>query len=394
VSTIATTRPRREVPALDRERRVIGGVAAGIAAAAGVAPIVVRAAFVALAAAGGLGLLLYLGGWLAMGRSRAEVPERVVDGLGHPRPVVALCLVTVGGLLLAQGLRLGFDPRVSGPLAIVGVGLLVAWHRGRLGGLVGDRRSTVRIAIGLVVAGAGIAGIVALNVDLSTARNATLLTVAVVAGLALVAAPAVAALGRDLAEERRRRIRSEERARIAAHLHDSVLQTLALVQRGSDDPALRTLARRQERELRSWLYGGADDRRAGTLRAGLATACAEVEELHGVPVELVAVGPDLPLEARALEVVAALREAVVNAAKHAGVERIDVFAEVADGTLDAFVRDTGVGFDPAAVPADRAGLRDSIVARLERLGGTVVVTSAPGEGTEIEVRVPLVGARV
>ena len=389
MSATATTGTRRELPGLDRDRRVIGGVAAGIAAAIGAAPVVVRAAFVALAAAGGLGLLLYLACWLGMSRSQAAVPERVVAGLGPPRPVVAVCLVTVGGLLLAQGSRLGFESRVAGPLVIVGVGLLVAWHRGRLGGLVSDRRSTLRIALGLVVAGAGIAGIVALNVDLSTARTAVLLTVAVVAGLALVAAPAVAALGRDLAEERRRRIRSEERARIAAHLHDSVLQTLALVQRGSDDPALRTLARRQERELRSWLYGGEDDRRPGTLRAALEAACAEVEEVHGVPVEVVSVGPDVALDVRTTEAVAALREAVVNAAKHAGVDRVDVFAEVADGSLDAFARDTGAGFDPRAVPADRAGLRDSIVGRVERLGGSVVVTSAPGEGTEIEVRVPL-----
>ncbi|MGL6279175.1 MAG: PspC domain-containing protein [Gaiella sp.] len=389
MSTVADERHPRELPALDREHRVIAGVAAGLATALGVGPIVVRGAFVALAAAGGLGLALYVVAWLLMARSRAAAPAEAVEGLGRPRPVVAVCLLTVGGLLLAQGTRFGFDSRVSGPLALVGLGLLVAWHRGRLGGLVGDRRSTVRIAVGLVVAGAGIAGIVALNLDLSTARNATLLTVAVVGGLALVAAPAVAALGRDLAEERRRRIRSEERARIAAHLHDSVLQTLALVQRGSDDPALRTLARRQERELRSWLYGGEDDRRSDTLRATLEAVCVEVEDLHGVPIEVVVVGPDVAAAGPAVEAVAAVREAVVNAAKHAGVERIDVYAEVADGALDVFVRDTGRGFDPHAVPADRVGLRESIVARVERLGGDATVTSALGEGTEVELHVPL-----
>ncbi len=390
MSALAGDRHRLEMPPLDGERRVVGGVAAGLATSLGVAPIVVRAAFVALTAAGGLGLLLYAVCWALMARvERASGAEPVTEGVGPPERVVAIALATVGALLFVQGAGLGFDPSVSRPLALVGLGLLVAWHRGRLGGLVADRRTTLRVAVGLVVAGIGFAGIVALNVDLSTARNGVLLTAAVVAGLALVAAPAIASLARDLAEERRRRIRSEERARVAAHLHDSVLQTLALVQRGSDDPSLRALARSQERELRSWLYGGDDDRRAGTVRAALENACAEVEELHGVPVELVTVGQDRQADPRSAELVAAVREAVVNASKHAGAERVDVFAELGRDEATVFVRDTGAGFDPAAVASDRRGLRDSIVGRIERLGGTAVVTSSPDEGTEIELRLPL-----
>jgi signal transduction histidine kinase len=79
---------------------------------------------------------------------------------------------------------------------------------------------------------------------------------------------------------------------------------------------------------------------------------------------------------------------MVNAAKHAGVERVDVYAEIDGDAIEAFVRDQGRGFDPVAVPADRRGLRDSIRGRIERAGGTVEVRSAPGEGTEIELRVP------
>ena len=208
-------------------------------------------------------------------------------------------------------------------------------------------------------------------------------------GLALVAAPAIAGLVRDLVAERRERIRSEERARVAAHLHDSVLQTLALIQRSSGDPArAAALARRQERELRAWLYGADRDRRAGTVRAVLEDVCAEVEQLHGIPVELVVVGGGAPAGSRVVEAMGAVREAVVNAARHAETDRIDVYAETGPDGLSVYVRDTGRGFAPEAVPPDRAGLRESVVGRMERLGGTAAVTSSPGEGTEVELRLP------
>ncbi|MDH5334631.1 MAG: ATP-binding protein, partial [Thermoleophilia bacterium] len=144
-----------------------------------------------------------------------------------------------------------------------------------------------------------------------------------------------------------------------------------------------------ERELRAWLYGGDDDAGVGTVRAGLEQVCAEVEQLHDVPVELVAVGAELPVDERLRQVLAATREAIVNAAKHSSAARVDVFAEVEEGVLEVFVRDTGVGFDPGAVAADRRGLRESVVARLQRVGGSATVTSAPGQGTEVELRVPL-----
>jgi signal transduction histidine kinase len=185
-------------------------------------------------------------------------------------------------------------------------------------------------------------------------------------------------------------VRDEERDRLAAHLHDSVLQTLALIQVSADDAArTRALARRQERELRAWLYGSARDAGAGMVRAELTRACAEVEQLHGIPVELVVVGADVAAGEGVGELVAAVREAIVNAAKHSGASRVDVYAECGDDELQVFVRDTGSGFDPEAVPADRRGLRDSVRARVERIGGRVAVTSAPGEGTEVELVLPL-----
>ena len=186
-------------------------------------------------------------------------------------------------------------------------------------------------------------------------------------------------LVRGLAAERAARIRSQERAEVAAHLHDSVLQTLALVQKRADDPReVAALARRQERELRAWLN---NTRPAGTetLAGALEAAAAEVEGDHHVPIEVVTVG-DGPLDERAAALVAAAREALVNASKFAGPEPIALYAEVEDGRAEVFVRDRGPGFEPDAVPADRRGVRDSIVARMERHGGRATVHSTPGTG--------------
>jgi signal transduction histidine kinase len=165
-----------------------------------------------------------------------------------------------------------------------------------------------------------------------------------------------------------------------------VLQTLALIQRSAHDPTRMTsLARRQERELRAWLYGGREPGTERGLRAELERIAVEVEQLHGVPVEVVVVG-DGDTDDRLEEMLAAAREAMVNAAKHSGATRVDVFAEVRPEQVVLFVRDTGKGFDPATVPADRAGLRSSIRARMARIGGEAVIESAPGEGAEVELR--------
>jgi signal transduction histidine kinase/phage shock protein PspC (stress-responsive transcriptional regulator) len=380
------------VPGLAQDGRMLGGVAAGLAAALGVDPLVLRLAFVGLTAAGGVGVILYIVAWGVMGGMGTTGAAPAPDPRGHLERVIAIALLTVGIALLVDAAGLGFGSRVGPPIGLVALGLLVAWHRGRLGALVeGDRPRLVRIGAGLALTVAGIVGLVALNLDFAEARDTIFLTVLIVMGLALVAAPAVAGLVRDLGEERRQRVRSEERARMAAHLHDSVLQTLALIQRSADDPArMRSLARRQERELRSWLFGEGETGE-GTLRAELERLCAEAEELHGVPVELVVVG-DVPADERVREALAAAREAVVNAARHAGAPRVDVYAEAAPDRLEIFVRDVGAGFEPAAAPPDRRGVRDSIVARMQRAGGQATIASAPGAGTEVEIVLPLEAA--
>jgi signal transduction histidine kinase len=170
---------------------------------------------------------------------------------------------------------------------------------------------------------------------------------------------------------------------VAAHLHDSVLQTLALVQRSSDPQQVAALARRQERELRAWLDGGRPDP-GESLASSLEAAAAEVEETHGVPIDVVAVG-DARVDERGAALVAATREALVNAAKFAGGALVQLYAEVGEERTEVFVRDRGPGFDPAAVPEDRRGLRESIVGRMDRHGGRAVVHSSPGAGTEVEL---------
>jgi signal transduction histidine kinase len=220
---------------------------------------------------------------------------------------------------------------------------------------------------------------------LGAARDVLLAVVAAVVVLGVIFAPWIVRLVRSLTHERAERIRSQERAEVAAHLHDSVLQTLAMVQRRAGDPGeVASLARRQERELRAWLAGRPAPGQAARLAPALEAAAAEVEESHGVPVEVVVVG-DRDLDARHDAVVAAAREAMTNAAKFGGGSPVDVYAESSGSRTQVFVRDRGPGFDPEAIPADRRGVRESIVGRMERHGGRARVTSAPGAGTEVEI---------
>jgi signal transduction histidine kinase len=241
-----------------------------------------------------------------------------------------------------------------------------------------------RAALGAaLVVGAAIIFLQANDV-LGRAREVVLAAVVITIGLALILTPWWLRLARTLTAERAERVRSQERAELAAHLHDSVLQTLTLIQRRArDSQAVMGLARSQERELRSWLQGksraGADSTLAGALEA----AAAEVEDAHGVTVEAVVVG-DCPLDEHTEAVVGAAREALVNAAKFARNAPISLYAEVSGERVQAFVRDRGPGFDPGAVEADRHGLRESIVGRMERNGGRAAVHTN-GDGTEIEL---------
>jgi signal transduction histidine kinase len=209
----------------------------------------------------------------------------------------------------------------------------------------------------------------------------------VAAGLVLVSSPWWVRMARDLTAERSARIREQERAEVAAHVHDSVLHTLTLIQRHVEDPREVTrLARAQERELRGWLYRPATDA-AQDLGAALEAAAAEVEDAHGVAIEVVVVG-DCPLDERLAALRDAAREALVNAAKYADGAPVSLYAEVEPEQVTVFVRDRGPGFDPDTVPDDRLGLRQSVRGRMDRNGGRAVVRSSPGDGTEIQLEMP------
>jgi signal transduction histidine kinase len=340
------------------DERALAGVCAGIAQALGVDVTLVRVVFALLALAGGAGIVLYLALWAWSRSDRAWW-------------AVLLLLVAAALLLGAVGVS---DRSVVG-IILVAAGLALAWRRG------GSFRPDAPLSYGGIALAA--VGAVVLLQD-SSAPTHLLAPGAVAGALLLVGGPWLWRLALERDAERAARIRTEERADVASRVHDSVLQTLALIQRHSEEPRrVASLARRQERELRGWLYADqpvGDD--TASLLAALSAAAADIEELHGVRVEIASAG-DAPADAA---VVLAAREAMTNAAKFAGVEEIDVYAEVSGDQIAVFVRDRGVGFDPAAVPEDRHGIRESIKGRLERAGGSAVVTSTPGGGTEVELR--------
>jgi signal transduction histidine kinase len=308
----------------------------------------------------------------------------------------------LGTVLLVAGLavlgaKLGYDIRLGAviPLIVVVGGAVLAYaqldeverHRWALRAGIGTRAAVLRVGGGLALVLAGTLSFFLQSTDWVTAGRALAAVLAVLAGTVLVLAPWGVRMWRDLDTERAARIREAERADLAAHLHDSVLQTLALIQRRSGDQATVTrLARSQERDLRDWLYGPRPND-GGTLVTEVRATAADVEDRHGVAVDVVLVG-DRPADERLFALVAALREAIVNAVRHAGAP-VQVYVESGPEAVEAFVRDRGQGFDLRSVPADRLGVRESIIARMERHGGSAVVRSRPGEGTEVRLELPV-----
>jgi signal transduction histidine kinase len=388
--------------------RVVAGVASGLAARLGVDAMLVRIVFVVLALAGGVGVLAYAALWAFtdMGEARPAAGP-------SPRSVqqaVALGLIVLGVLLLLRRAGLWFGDALVWPVALAALGSAIVWARGDeddrsrwsratarlprgpVAAASAGAASPVRLIVGTVLVAAGVGGFLAANDGLRAVADLGVAVVAALGGIALLFGPWLWRLVEQLGVERRERIRHEERAELAAHLHDSVLQTLALIQRSSDQPRrMVALARRQERELRSWLYGQQTASASSTLADAVEDVAEEVEASHDLSVEVVVVG-DAPLDDRLRALLAATREACVNAGKHAGVDAVSVYVEVEPEAVTAFVRDRGKGFDPATVPADRRGLRGSITGRLERHGGHARVWSEPGEGTEVELCVPRAAA--
>jgi signal transduction histidine kinase/phage shock protein PspC (stress-responsive transcriptional regulator) len=420
----------------DRSNRWVAGVCAGIARRYGIDAGLVRLAFVIASAAAFFGVALYLLAWLVIPAGDAPGRRRLPTGRGAVEVAFGTGLLLLSALLTFRALGIWFSDAVVWPLVLIAGGAALIWRGSAAAapapaqpeppvtGVPGasanrpaaatpppaprtadsgpgaeahepaesrraaeSRRtfaaiSRTGIGIALVIA-AGFAFLQATGA-LGAARDVVLALIAAVVVLGVIFAPWVLRLIRSLTEERAERIRSQERAEVAAHLHDSVLQTLALVQRSDDPQQVAALARRQERELRAWLAGRPAPGQAATLAPALEAAAAEVEDNHGVPVEVVVVG-DRELDPAAEAVVAAAREAITNAAKFGGGSTVDVYAECDAARLQVFVRDRGPGFDPDAIPGDRRGVRESIVGRMERHGGHARITSDRQSGTEVEL---------
>ena len=383
----------------DREAGVIGGVCAGLGRRLGIDPLILRLVFVAGSAAWGLGLLAYMVAWAlipAEGAARWSAP-RVPGSRESWQVAGGIGLLMLSLLLLFREWGFWIGDALVWPVVLASAGGALLWREltspsqpapaapGRRAVRAGGTSTIGRAALGAaLIVGAGLVFLY-LNDALRPARDVILAVVVVVVALTLILAPWWIRLARGLAEERGERIRSQERAELAAHLHDSVLQTLALMQRRSEEPrVVASLARRQERELRAWLNGTGAPGERHTLASALQVAASEVEEAHGVPIDVVAVG-DWPLDPHAEAVVAAAREALVNAAKFAGDSPVSVYAEADDERVQVFVRDRGPGFDPDAVPGDRRGVRESIVGRMQRHGGEAVLHTGAGLGTEVEL---------
>jgi signal transduction histidine kinase/phage shock protein PspC (stress-responsive transcriptional regulator) len=400
------------------EDRWLGGVASGLAVHLGLPVLWVRAGFLVLVAFGGFGAVLYAGLWLFLpvqrhtatlspgldaatrqGKRQGRQQRRLADY----GPLVAVGAIALG-VLLAVIMATGQTLAV-GPLLLGGGGVALLWWqadeaqrdrwsdpsrrmgpvRAVVGG--GGWRAYLRIGAGLMLLIAAITLFSLRSGSLTVALNVGLAAAFGIVGLGFMVGPWLLRLSSDLSEEREARVRSEERADVAAHLHDSVLQTLALIQRSAGDPAtVSRLARAQERDLRSWLF---DSHGEGpdTLAAALRAVAAEVEDAHGVPVEVVCVG-DAPVSEEDRPLVLAAREAMTNAAKHSGAASVDVYAEATGAGVEIFVRDRGAGFAPDLVAEDRQGIRSSIVGRMERHGGRASVRSTPGEGTEVRLSLP------
>ena len=405
--------------------RVIAGVASGIGEQLGIDPNIIRVVFLVLTLASGIGVIAYGAAWMLLPVDDHPAPFVGRGGGGVDRDVdlvrgVASGAIVLGVALLARKISPWLPERLLWPGVLVATGMAMVWRRdpSRGADLIGQiasrsirtpsdlaaavsaavsgsgRRTAVRIVAGGVLVILGVGTFVAANGSFGALRQGLLAGAVLALGIALILGPWLVRLTTDLATERRARIRSEAQADFAAHIHDSVLQTLAIIQRRADQPReVVTLARRQERELRAWLYGGASTgtpARALTLGEAIEAVADEVESLHGVRIDVVKVG-DCPMDEAVNAITLAAREAMVNAAKHAGVDEISVFAEVIGRDVSVFVRDRGLGFDVAAIADDRRGISDSMRARMNRVAGQAVVSSTPGEGTEVELTVTTVG---
>jgi signal transduction histidine kinase len=392
------------------DARVLAGVCGGVSRATGIDVTLVRLAFVLLALGSGIGVLAYAVAWLLVpieGETTTIFSRAVNDRRGI-RLVIAIIPVLVVVQIVTAALHVGYLGSFSWPLFLAaGAVLLIrrnasekekVWINSDLvpmlhaGSQPHDRRTlVVRIVLGVVLGGVGVFFLVVghpTSAALRPVGGALLVIAAIVVGFG----PWWLSLVRDLMAERQARAMAEERARMAAHVHDSVLQTLALIQRSAGDPQhVVQLARTQERELRSWLFEGRPPGTIGEdatmLAEGIGVLQRQVEADHGVTVQVVVVG-DCELNDGLRALLEASREATVNAAKWSGAPQISLYAEVERDVVMLFVRDRGRGFDPDAVSEGHQGIAHSIRARMARFGGSAEIRSSPGKGAEVELTMP------
>ncbi|MFL6101216.1 MAG: PspC domain-containing protein [Actinomycetales bacterium] len=406
-------RPKLQRPA---QGRMVAGVAAGLAEHLGIPVRGVRIAFVvATIATSGAGLVAYVLLWALTPQETVEPaapkrPGRVSREPTGPRPGAApapsfsrerlqaigvglALVVAAGAVLLARG---GVDvhAEIWVPLLVLLVGAAIALRQLDISerahwlapGGGSPRVGLLRLGGGVALAVVGILLFFARGTRASELLPIAVASLAVLLGVGLVLAPWGVRLWRDLEQERALRVREAERAEIAAHLHDSVLQTLALIQRKPGDAGeVARLARAQERELRDWLYAGTQTP-SESLQAAVRDVVAEVEDGHGVPIDLVVVG-DRPTDPASRALVQALREALLNAVRH-GRAPVSAYVESSADGVSAFVRDRGDGFDVEDVPSDRLGVRESIIGRMARHGGQADVRRVTVGGTEVRLGLP------
>ena len=371
-----------------REDRVIAGVAGGIADRLGVVDLYVRAGFLVLTLIWGVGIFLYLALWAYTLDRTHDSPPGLEES---EQRKVGYLLMFAGGLLAFRSIGIWSSDRLVWPGAAVILGMAFLLDRRDI-----DPRSAIlavfdprsgrfrsRAVIGILLL---VVGISILSAAAVPALETVVLAVVVTGvGMAVLFGPWVWRMATDLGAERSKRIREEERADMAAHLHDSVLQTLALIQRTDDPRRVSTLARVQERELRRWLYDASVADGQDLLSRALQKEADRIENTYDVPVVLVTVG-DRAVDDHVRAMVAAAGEALTNAARHSGADRISVYSEVAEDSSDVWVSDLGRGFDTARVASDRRGIAESIVSRMQSHGGKATIASVPGEGTEVHLQ--------
>ncbi len=373
--------------------RVIAGVAGGIADHLGVDAFRVRVVFMVLAALAGAGVLAYGLLWFFCPPGRDTAPP----GPGERRQAYGLALVGLVAMSVVGFATSGTPAAYLVPFVFVVIGASLVWRE------FDTSHSTPRTPLltwtrfiggALLVIGGLVVIVLAGDRSFGGLSTTLLAVVATLIGVVLLTVPLWMRMWRALNEERAARIRNAEREEIASHLHDSVLQTLALIQKQAGRPEeVARLARSQERELRGWLFGD-PAQRAGSLSASLQEVGAEVEDHYGIEVDVITVGDLRPEDEPAAQrrrwaaLVAATREALINAAKHSGERKVDVYGEVTDDQVEVFVRDRGIGFDPELVDGDRHGITRSITARMHRADGEATIDSAPGRGTNVRLVMP------